>query len=283
MPLQVSINNLVGLQHGITKNNQLIGKTLERQSSGSRINRAVDDAAGLAISESLRSEITAIGQASKNISAGSAMLRTAEGALSQIGGLVARGRELAIQASNGTLNDSQRNVINQEFNQIKKEIDRIASTTEFNGQSLLKGDLGSGASSPISIQVGTGAGANSRITLDTVEDSGTQSLGLENTDLSSVQSARAAITDTSNAVSQITQNRARIGALENRFQAGANNLAVTAENLIAADSQIRDTDYAKESSEQSKNSVLIQAGIKALQQGITQNENLIGSLLNKKG
>ncbi len=283
MPISISSAGISGLQRQIGQTNNRLGQSLKQISSGKRINKGADDAAGLAISEKLKADLSSLEQASKNTSSGSAMLRTAAGGLSQIGGMLSRGRELAVQASTGTLNDSQRATIDREFQAIKQEIDRITSTTEFNGQQLLSGDLGPGAANPVAIQVGANNTASDRITIDTIEATDTGTLGVQDTSIDTAANARASLDNIDAAIAKVSDTRASVGAIENRFQTTAANIATTRENLTAAESSISDADIAQQVSEKEKNEALGQAGVSALKSKLALQQNLIGGLLNTKG
>lgn len=283
MPLPINSASAKNTLNQIGKTSNALAGNLAKLASGKRINSAADDAAGMAISAQLQSRLASVDQASSNISQGGAMLRTAEGGLGQIGDMLARGRELAVQASNGTLNDQQRQAINKEFTNIKQEIDRVTQTTEYNGQQLLTGQLGPNAQNPPVIQAGTNATPNDRITLNQINASDTASLGIQNLSLDTASNAQNALQGIDNAISSVAQNRAGIGAMENRLQAGASNLSVTKENLTAADTQISGLDYAAEIASMKQNQVAMQAGLGALKSGLKMQEKMIGGLLNTKG
>ena len=283
MPISIKGTGNQNILNMLGQTSNALAGNLSKLASGKRINSAADDAAGMAISQQLQAQIASTDQASSNISQGGAMLRTAEGGLGQIGDMLSRGRELAVQASNGTLNDQQRKTINNEFNNIKQEIDRVSQTTEYNGQQLLSGQLGPNAQNPPVIQAGTNATPNDRITLNQISASDTASLGIKNLSLDTAANAQNAMQGIDNAISSVTQNRAGIGAMENRLQAGASNLAVSKENLTAADTQISGLDYAAEISSMKQNQVAMQAGLSALKSGLQIQEKMIGGLLNTKG
>lgn len=280
--MALGVDNSAGIQKSIGQKSEKVGGNLGKLASGMRINRAVDDSAGLAVSEKLRADLSSLAQATNNVSAGSSMLRTAEGALSQIGGMLGRARELAVQSANGTLDDSTRQTINREFDAILEEINRISATTEFNGQQLLTGELGPDAPNPVTIQVGINDSPGDRITISAVGNTDIASLGLTGVAVYTAENALNALGAIDNAIGQITADRAGVGAVSNRFEAAAANISVTRENLTSAESQIRDLDYAKESSEQSKNQILLQSGINSLQQNLKQQKNLLGGLLDIK-
>ncbi len=283
MPLPISSASNKNTLNRIGQTSNALAGNLAKLASGKRINTAADDAAGMAISAQLQSQIASTDQASSNISQGGALLRTAEGGLGQIGDMLSRGRELAVQAANGTLNDQQRQAINKEFTNIKQEIDRVTQTTEYNGQKLLDGGLGPNAQNPPVIQAGINATPNDRIAINQVNASDTASLGIQNLSLDTASNAQNALQGIDNAISSVAQNRAGIGAMENRLQAGASNLAVSKENLTAADTQISGLDYAAEISSLKQNQVAMQAGLSALKSGLKTQEKMIGGLLNTKG
>ncbi|MDH5542099.1 MAG: flagellin [Nitrospinota bacterium] len=267
-------------QSGLVKINRSLSENFNKLSSGRRINKAADDAAGLSVAEMMSSRVRGLDQAVRNVSEGSAMLRTAEGGLSQISDMLIRGKELAVQASNGTLSPQQRETINNEFSQIMQEIDRTAGNTEFNGQKLLTGEMGTGAVQQMAIQAGADGGESNRIGVATVEPATTQSMGLSGANLDNPQNARVAMNALDSAIGQVSQSRANIGALGNRLDSTISNLAVNRENLAAAEGQIRGLDYAEETSSLARNEALFGAGIKTLQEVLKSQQTLIGSLLN---
>jgi flagellin len=203
--------------------------------------------------------------------------------MGQIGDLLARGRELAVQSANGTMNDQQRKTVNNEFAGIKSEIDRITQTTEFNGQKLLDGQLGPNAQNPVAIQAGINNSPADRISINNIQAMDTNSLGIASSTLDTAANATASLQNIDNAIATVSQNRAGVGALENRFSSSAQNLSVAKENMMAADAQIRGLDYASEISLKSQNDVMLKAGVSALKSGLKTNEKTIGGLLNIKG
>jgi len=280
MPVSInnSFNALGNRNIGISTNR--LGENLAKLSSGRKINKASDNAAALAIAEQLSADIRSAEQAQRNLSDGAAVTRVAEGGLSQISDLLARGRELSIQAANGTLSDEQRATLNREITAIKEEIDRTANVTEFNGQKLLNGELAPGAPTELSVQAGIQNTPSDRISLNVIEDSGAAALGIDGVDISTQQGARDALSAFDSAIQKVSQNRANIGSLQNRFDTAASNLAVSRENLTAAESTIRDLDYAKEASSFQRNQVLTQAAVSVLRQGQQSQAGIVGSLLN---
>lgn len=262
--------------------NNLLTQNFNKLSSGLRLTSAKVDAARLAISEQLMADIRSTEQAQRNISDGMSLTRVAEGGLSEISDLLSRGRELSIQAANGTLSDDQRSILQNEISSIQQEIDRISNVTEFNGQKLINGDLSSGAAD-VSVQAGIQNTSSDRISLNVVEDTGSAALGIDTVDISTREGAQSALAAFDNAIGQVTTNRANIGALQNRFDRAASNLSVSRENLISANSVIRDLDYAAEVGKTSINQILQQIGVSVLKQGQLSQRGLIGSLLNIRG
>ena len=265
MPVRI-FNNIASLnaQRILGINNDRLAQSVERISSGIRINRGADDAAGLAISEALRSDIRGLRQAVRNANDGIALINVAEGALNEQSSILIRLRELASQAATGTVGSTERATIQLEFTALRNEIDRIAATTQFNGQGLVDGSLASSAASStqVLIQVGIDSGANSRINLNTeinLTAITSTSLGI---DVVSVTAAAEALTtlDTINtAISTVTQSRGKVGAVQNRLTRSVGNLSVSIENLQAAESSIRDADIAAEIANLTRNQILVQS------------------------
>ena len=265
MPVRI-FNNIASLnaQRILGINNDRLAQSVERISSGIRINRGADDAAGLAISEALRSDIRGLRQAVRNANDGIALINVAEGALNEQSSILIRLRELASQAATGTVGSTERATIQLEFTALRNEIDRIAATTQFNGQGLVDGSLASSAASStqVLIQVGIDSGANSRINLNTeINLTAITSTSLE-IDVVSVTAAAEALTtlDTINsAISNVTQARGKVGAVQNRLTRSVGNLSVSIENLQAAESSIRDADIAAEIANLTRNQILVQS------------------------
>lgn len=264
MGLRINTNVAsLNAQRNLFNTGQALGKNLEKLSSGLRINRAGDDAAGLAISESLKSEIRALQQASRNASDGISMVQTAEGALNEVSSIAIRLRELAEQAANGTIGTTERSFLDSEFQALTAEITRITETTEFNGTALLDGTGGS-----VDIQVGTGSGASNQVALDFGTDVDAASLSLDSESLTGADATNAlsALDAVEAALTTITQVRADFGAVQNRLESTVRNIGVTVENLSAANSRIRDVDVASEAAKMTSNQILQQAGISVLAQ-----------------
>ncbi len=273
MGLRVNSNvSSINAQRNLANTTTSLQKSLQRLSSGLRITRAADDAAGLAISEGFRAEIRSLGQAQRNANDGISYLQIAEGALNEVSGILVRQRELAIQAANGTLGDSERDTINNEFQDLVDEINRIAAVTEFNGQAILQGTAST------VFQIGVDSTSNDRITVNAV-DAQTSAIGFgAGVSVSSVGSARATLSVLDSAISQITSLRATFGTVQNRLESTIRSLAIAQENTSAAESRIRDVDFANETAELTRNQVLQQAGISVLAQANVSTQSALALL-----
>lgn len=228
-------------------------KALERLSTGYRINRAGDDPAGLAISEKMRGQISGLNMASKNIQDGISMVQTAEGALNETHAMLQRMRELSVQAANDTLTDDDRARIDVEFQELKKEVTRISTDTEFNTRKLLNGD---NVTTPLKIQ----AGANAGQTIDlTMNDMSADAIGITDASIATRDEADASISTLDAAIKSVSMERSRLGAYQNRMEHAYNVNVNTAENVTAAESRIRDADIAKEMMNFTKANILQQA------------------------
>ena len=246
----------------LTRNNSKVAKTLERLSSGKRINRASDDAAGLAISEKMRAQVKGLKAASRNSLDGISLVQTAEGAMNEIHAMLQRMRELSVQASNETYNTEDLQTIQNEVNQLLEEINNIASGTSFNENKLIDGSLaGSGTTGGIVFQIGANAGETIRVFVDDLQAS---ALGVSALDLVNSPSAGIGLIDT--AITTVSEVRSTLGAVQNRLEHTIANLDNTAENLTAALSRIEDVDMALEMSEFTKLNILSQAGTAMLAQ-----------------
>ena len=268
------------IQHNIAANNAYRNlsmnstgsqKNLEKLSSGYRINRSADDAAGLAISEQMRSKINGLDQATQNAQDGIGLIQTAEGALTETHNMLQRLVTLSTQAANGTYNSTARTSIKSEVEELKTEITRIANTTDYNG---IK-PIASNATKPITLQVGPTSGE-----ILTVAVSGLTASKLSISDISvtSVSKANAAITKLNTAIDKVSKHRANLGAAQNRLEHTINNLKVTSENMTAAESRIRDTDMAKEIAAFTKNNILNQAAQSMLAQANQQPQGVLSLL-----
>ncbi len=259
-------NNIPSLnaQRILGINNGRLAQSVERISSGIRINRGSDDAAGLAISEGLRSDIRALRQAVRTANDGVSLINVTEGALNEQSGILIRLRELASQAATGTVGSTERQTLQLEFTALRNEVDRIAQTTEFNGQKLVEGSLASSVASTshILIQVGIDNTAHSRINLNTEVDlAAMTSTGLLIHELS-VTSADAALTaleQVNTSIGTLTASRGKIGAVQNRLIRTISTISIAVENLSAAESAIRDADIAEEVALLTRNQILVQA------------------------
>jgi len=249
-------------------NNTQMGKTMEKLSSGFRINRAADDAAGLAISEKMRFQINGYNQAMRNAQDGISLLQTAEGALTEVHSMLQRINTLANQAKNGTLADEDRDKINLEVQQLVSEINNISSTTKFNGIALLDG-----STSNIDFQVGF----ENTTVITAALGSGVAdtNLGINGITVSTVAGASAALSNVQAAISIVSSRRATFGAVQNRLEHTINNLGVNAENLSASESRIRNADMAKEMTDFTRNQILVQAGTAMLGQANSVPQNVL--------
>ena len=265
MPVRI-FNNVPSLnaQRILGTNNDRLASSVERISSGIRINRASDDAAGLAISEGLRSDIRTLRQAVRNSNDGISLINITEGALNEQASILIRLRELAAQASTGTVGSTERQTIQLEFSALRNEIDRISNVTEFNGQKLVDGSLASGVASSrqIMIQVGLDSGANSRINLNEQMNLAAvtaSSLSIDSISVTTSAAALTALDSVNTAIGTVTQGRGKVGAVQNRLVRTVSNLAISVENLQAAESQIRDADIAEEVALLTRNQIMVQA------------------------
>ncbi len=264
----------------INKNQSGLLTRLSQLASGNRLVSASVDAAGLAISEGLRSDITALGQSVRNIENGGNFVRVAEGGLATISDLIGRGRELAIQAANGTLSDTQRETINAEFSQIKTEIDRISSTQEFNGQQILDGNLAPNSPNQIDIQVGIESGPSNQINLNVIDSTDTQSLGIDNLDVLTSQNALQAFDQLGQAQQTVINTRGEVGAVTNRLEITSRVTRNTLVNLESSRNEIAGTDIAASISELNNSLLRIESSVRALSLQLQSNENNVGRLLS---
>jgi flagellin len=263
MALRINTNPVsLRAQQNLAKAQGALTSNVERLSSGLRINRAGDDAAGNSISSKLSSDVRGLKQASRNTNDAISVIQTAEGAMNEINGLLTRMRELAVQSSNGgTMTSSERAYIDQEFQLLESEINRIVNVTEFNGQKLIDGNMSSG----VNFQVGMNNTANDRIILS-VADSDSTALGLNDDVLTSQTGAQAAINALDTAIQSVATSRGTLGTTQNRLTVTLTNLANMHENLSAANSRIKDVDVASESASMTRNQILQQAGVAVLAQ-----------------
>lgn len=241
----------------LTNNNNTVGKNLEKLSSGYRINRAGDDAAGLAISEKMRAQITGLETASKNASDGISLIQTAEGALTEVHSMLNRMVELAQQSANGTYdNDVDRKNLQAELDSLTSEIDRISEGTNFNGTTLLKG--GDMATNGLTLQIGDTSDSFNQLNVK-IADMSSTGLNINGLKIDKQDEAQKAVEKIKTAINTVSETRGKLGAAQNRLEHTINNLSVTAENMTAAESRIRDVDMAKEMMSYTKNNILVQA------------------------
>jgi flagellin len=270
MVMRVKTNlSAINAQLNLISSQRQINDSMSKLASGSRINKAADDAAGLAISEGLKAQIRSATQAQRNANDGISMVQTAEGGLNEIGNIVVRLRELGIQASSDTVGEVERGMLNKEVVQLKSEIQRIASVTTWGTTKLLDG-----STPAFDFQVGLFNNAEEdRITFKAFENVATvDALGLSDIDFSSKEGAQEALGLLDQAQTTVSGTRANLGALQNRLTSTVDNLGVAQENLSAANSRIRDTDVAMASSEMTRNSILLQAGTSTLAQANQTNQ-----------
>jgi flagellin len=259
-------------QRNLTQTTQALQRSLERLSSGLRITRASDDAAGLAISERFRAEVRSLQQAQRNALDGVSMLQVAEGALNETSGILIRMRELAIQSANGTLGTGERATLNAEFQDLIDEIDRIGAVTEFNGTTLLDG-----TAPTVTFQVGVHNTANDQISVTGVDATAT-GLGVAALDISDVAGAQGALDTLDTAIDDLSGLRGGFGTAQNRLESAIRSIAVAAENTSAAESRIRDVDFASETAILTRNQVLQQAGIAVLAQANVSTQSALALL-----
>jgi len=268
MSLTVNTNVAsINAYNNLSKSTAAMQKTFSRISSGLRITSASDDAAGLAVSENLDAEGRSVEVAKRNVNDGIGVVQVAEGATGEVGNIIKRMRELAVQASSETLGDDERAYVNDEFSELSAEVGRIAKTTTFNGVALTDG-----ADTTLDVQVGINGTTDDRLTIS-LGDLSTSTLGIDtgSIDLSTAAGAQGALADLDDALDTVNGYRSSYGAMQNRLEASLSSLSSYGENVASAKSRILDADFAKESAEMSKLQVMQQAGIAVLGQanGIT--------------
>ncbi|MBK8101579.1 MAG: flagellin FliC [Planctomycetes bacterium] len=262
MGLRVNTNvTSINAQRNLATVSERLGSNFRRLSTGLRISTAADDAAGLAISERLRSQVRSLEQAKRNANDGISLVQTAEGALNEVSSILTRLRELAIQSSNGSVSNADKETLDEEFQSLISEVNRIGSSTEFNGIKLLDG-----SSSTVSFQVGFGTSASIDKLSVSLSAALSTTLSLQSLDIGSGGTVTTAITNIDSAINTISSLRGSLGAVQNRLNSTINNLAITVENLSAAESRIRDVDVAYETAQLTRNSILQQASISVLSQ-----------------
>jgi flagellin len=271
MGLRINTNiGSLNAQRGLGDSTRRLNSSFRRLSTGLRINSAADDAAGLAISERLRSRIRSLDQAQRNANDGISLAQTAEGSLDEVSSILVRLRELAIQASNGTISTTDKDTLEEEFATLKSEIDRIANSTEFNGIKLLDG-----SATQTSFQVGVGNdNAVNQITV-ALQDVNIASLSIQNSSVNGVGSTSSAIADIDTTINTISSLRGKLGAAQNRLSSTIANVANQAENIAAANSRIRDIDVAFETADLTRNSILQQAALSVLAQANAQPQSAL--------
>ncbi|MBO7484878.1 MAG: flagellin [Spirochaetaceae bacterium] len=265
-------------------NDNVVGN-IEKLSSGMRINKAGDDASGLAVSEKLRSQVRGLNQANQNIQNGISFIQTTEGFLHETTDILQRLRELSVQAANGIYSDDDRLQIQVEVSQLVAEVDRIASQAQFNGMNLLTGGFANTGTNPryLQLHVGANVDQNVQIFIGTMT---AQALGLSGLQgdvdsiisLATPESANMTIATIDSALKTVTKQRADLGAFQNRFETASRGIAIAAENLTASESRIRDTDMATEMVEFTKNQILTQSGVAMLAQANSNSQNVLSIL-----
>jgi flagellin len=264
----------INAQRNLANTGRSLKSSFEKVSSGLRINKAADDAAGLGVAENLNAASRSAKVAMRNTNDGISVVQTAEGATSEVGNIVKRMRELAVQSSSETLASTERSYVQDEFAQLSSEVDRISAVTEFNGLQLTDG-----SDTSVSVQVGINNTANDRITI-TMGDLRSTALGVDTTSMSlnSAASAQSAITALDTALNSINSIRSDYGAVQNRLGDSLVNMEVYDENLTAAESQIRDVDFASETAEMAKNQIMQQAGMSVLAQSGQAQQGILSLL-----
>ncbi len=271
MGLRINTNQLaLTAQRNLGNTTARLQGNYSKLSSGLRIATAADDAAGLGISERMRSQIRSFGQAQRNAQDGVSLVQTAEGALNEVSSNLTRMRELAIQSANGTLSQEDRDVVQAEFTALTEELDRIASDTNFNGTELLNN------TNSTTIQVGTDASG----TIDVTNvDTQASALGFDSTvGVDDATSARDALAVLDTAINSVSTARGSLGAFQNRLQSTIRSIGTNVENLSASESRIRDVDVARETADLTRNSILQQAAVSVLSQANTQPQLALGLL-----
>lgn len=264
MGIRVNTNvQSLSAQRALSASNQQQKNTLDHLSSGSRITKSADDAAGLAISENMRGQIRSVRQNNRNANDAVSMVQVAEGGMNEVANILVRFRELSIQAASDTISDNERSFIDKEVQQLASEVDRIANATEFNGRKLLNG-----TGESLDIQVGQFNDEKyDRISWNTENTNVTgESLGVSGMTVKSKEEAQENLGKIDNAIKKLSENRSDLGALQNRFQSTINNLQIYEENLSAAKSRISDADIAHETAELTKSNILTNAGASVLSQ-----------------
>ena len=272
MALSIATNIAsLNAQRNLSVSQGQLAKSMQRLSSGLRINGASDDAAGLAISENMRGQIRSMNQATKNANDGVSLIQTAEGSLNETSAILVRMRELATQSATGTVGSTERSYIQGEMNKLSSEIDRISNSTEFNGQKLLNGTLSGGTTgakvNTMTFQIGARNTTSNDVIDLNIKQADTNTLtGSATVNVSDQTSAQKALDTLDRAIISISSERSNLGATQNRLQSTINNLQVAVENTSASESRIRDVDVAAETATMTRNNILTQAGTAILSQ-----------------
>jgi flagellin len=262
----------ISAQRSLTVNGRESEGNLAKLSSGSRITKAADDAAGLAISEKMKANIRSMKQADRNANDGISMVQTAEGGLNEVSSILTRMRELAIQTSSDTVGDVERGMSNMEYQNLKLELERISQVTEFNGKKLLNGE-----GDKYDFQIGANNDSfQDRISYDAKQvNARMDSLGLQELDVSSKEGSQESLSSVDAAIEKVSGFRSFLGAIQNRLVSTSNNLQVNVENLSSANSRIRDVDYAEATATKAKNDILNAAGTSVLAQANMSGQNAL--------
>jgi len=269
MGLRINTNTQsLAAQRHLESNSSAQKASMEKLSAGTRINRAADDAAGLAISEKMRATIRSVRQDARNANDGISLIQTAEGAMNEISNILIRFRELSIQAASDTLTDKERGFIDKEVGQLAQEVNRIAKSTEYNGRQILTGE-----GEVLEIQIGQKNNAElDRFQYDSAKiDATLETLGLADIGIKTKEQAQTNLEKIDGAIEQLSGNRAELGALQNRLQSTISNLKIYDENISAARSRIYDVDMASETAELTKSNILTSAGVSVLSQANSNN------------
>lgn len=267
--------------NSLNRTQKNLSTSLERISSGLRVNKAADDAAGMAVATRMSADNVSLRQAMRNANDGISLIQTAEGTLNEIGNILTRMRELSVQSANGTYSDNDRTLINTEFNQLASELNRIASISNFNGISLLRASSGA-VNSVLTLQIGIDNVADDRINLRLTTLAATgAALGLATimtNGISGMTRAQAALDSLDAAIQSVSTRRATLGATQNRLESALSEASTYSENLSASYSQIMDLDYAEESSNMTRLQIMQQAGVAALGQAKSISQSVVSLL-----
>lgn len=277
MRINHNISSMI-TQGALTKSTSAFTKSLEKLSTGLRINRASDDAAGLSVSEALRTQIGGMTVAKRNASDGIALMQIAEGAAGEISNILQRMRELAVQSSNDTLTTTERTYTNQEYTALLSEIDRVTNSTQYNSQTLLAAGTSSfgGASSGSSVlHIGPNGTSINKVTIS-ISGTSSGAIGVSGTSVSGQTAAGGAITSIDSAISSVNAIRSNLGAFINRLESAINNLDNQIQNSQSAESLIRDVDFAQESTTFTKNQIMVQSGVAMLAQANAAPQTILG-------